>query len=777
MFHFYSQNTSKMQSRDNKLKKLVTVIIPVYNVEKYIEECIESILIQSIDGIKCEDSIEIILIDDGSPDSSSEIIKKYQEKHENIFLITQENAGQSVARNNAIDIASGEYIFFLDSDDLLPPNALSPLYKLAKETDSEVIISHSKAFNSRRSWFVDDHAEVASASFRKINFYHRSILVKTPAPWAKLYKRELLTRNDIKFPVGIKLAEDWIFVMKAMQKSNHISSTPHISYLYRGRDDELNPSCTQIVNDKVFFDLIKVYELSLELSLPPTQTRLAKLFILRGILYRLAKYSQDNDIDSCKPIYKALNGFLHNYIDEPLLRIFTPARRLPLLLIYNGFYSEAHRTLNNKFQRTCLNKGKLLDDSDIINDYQKLKRDKFRKPLKRYKNKYLQFISYTAWLAKYKTAKIISPIYNDKNIALIGERLGNTANDSSYHLFSHINSSSSSAKIKHNYYYVIKRDAKTKSNISDYKNVVHYGSLKHFALFHAAKKYIFSDSMRDVFHHWQRVSNEHAHKPRVFLQHGIFATSRAKGYYDRNSMMRRGELPTKFIVSSELEKKLVCRQFGFNNNEVAITGLARFDKLQVKKGNNQSKTILLLPTWRDWLSDVSEDKFIKSQYFNKIHSLLSNTHLNDLLLTNNYRLVVCLHHKMHKHISNLSSNGQLDIYSMNDIDIQPLISNADLMITDYSSASFDILYQNKPVLYYWFDSQQFFATRGGPLICPLKDFPGPISSNEEELIKQLDIHIKNKCSPQTKYAKIAKRFFKYKDNKNSKRIFDIIEGI
>ena len=133
---------------------------------------------------------------------------------------------------------------------------------------------------------------------------------------------------------------------------------------------------------------------------------------------------------------------------------------------------------------------------------------------------------------------------------------------------------------------------------------------------------------------------------------------------------------------------------------------------------------------------------------------------------------------MHKHVKNISvRSSQFDICSMNGIDIQPLIADADLMITDYSSASFDILYQNKPVLYYWFDSQQFFATRGGPLICPLKDFPGPISSTEDELISQLRMHIDNNCIPQAKYAKLAKRFFKYKDNKNSKRIFDVIEGI
>lgn len=291
------------------MNKLISVIIPVYNVEKYIRDCIESLIPQTVDGLSFDRSIEVIFIDDGTPDNSVEIIREYQKIYTNIYLIQQKNAGQSVARNNAIKIASGEYVFFLDSDDLLPLDALSPLYKLAKETNSDVIVSHSKAFNSRRSWFIEDHAEVASAALRKAKFFHHSILIKTPAPWAKLYKRNLLLKNNIEFPVGIKLAEDWIFVMKAMYKANHISTTPHISYLYRGRDDEENPSCTQIVNEKVFYDLTTVYELTLQFGLPERQTYLAKLFILRGLLYRLTKYASDCSLDEVKPVYKHLNKF------------------------------------------------------------------------------------------------------------------------------------------------------------------------------------------------------------------------------------------------------------------------------------------------------------------------------------------------------------------------------------------------------------------------------------------------------------------------------------
>ncbi|WP_288726795.1 CDP-glycerol glycerophosphotransferase family protein [uncultured Aeromonas sp.] len=757
------------------MNKLISVIIPVYNVEKYIRDCIDSLTIQVVAGFSFEESVEVIFIDDGSPDNSVEIIREYQNTYKNIYLIQQENAGQSVARNNAIQIASGEYVFFLDSDDLLPPDALSPLYKLAKETDSEVIVSHSKAFNSRRSWFIEDHAEVASAALRKVKFFHHSILVKTPAPWAKLYKRNLLLRNNIEFPVGIKLAEDWIFVMKAMYKANHISTTPHISYLYRGRDDEDNPSCTQVVNEKVFYDLTKVYELTLQFDLPERQTYLAKLFVLRGLLYRLTKYAQDFSINEAKPIYKHINKFLNSQIGDAPLRVFTPIRRLPLLLIYHGYYSEAHRVMNGRLHNSCIRKGRIKNDKDIINDFYNIRNKKLKVKIKKVKNKLKSSCINMAWVVKYNFSKAVCSVLYKGNhdIVLVGERLGKTANDSSYHLFSHVKDTE---KYKGNkkYYYVIDRKAKTKKNLDGFPDVINYGSLKHFIIFNKASTYVFSDSMRDVFHQWKRVAEEHKNKKKIFLQHGIFALNRATGYYDKNSMEKRFELPDKFVVSSEYEKKLVCKQFGFDKEEVAVTGLTRFDKLP-KQRHKISKKILILPTWRDWLANANEQEFKKSQYFKKINELLQSKEFHEMLKSYDLSVDICLHHKMHAHLKALSLSSYVNIHSMNDIDVQELIVSSDMMITDYSSASFDMLYQRKPVIYYWFDSQKFFSTRGGPLVCPHTGIPGPVVTTEDELIDTIKQLVLNKFNAAKKYTKIANMFFTYRDNNNTKRVIELIE--
>lgn len=756
----------------NGTNYLISVIIPIYNTEKYLAECIDSVLAQNIKGITAVNIIEIILVNDGSRDSSGQIINEYANNYPNVIAIHQENAGQSVARNNGIEVARGEYIYFLDSDDLLPPGALSSLYKLSITTDSDVVITHCKAFNSRRSWFIDDHAEVASSCFRQVKFSHRSILMNTPGPVAKLYKKSLLLKHHIRFPLGIKIGEDWIFVLNAMFHANHISSSPDITYLYRAREDEDNPSCTQVVNEKVFYDFIAVYKLTYQFKLPERQTRLAKLFVIKGILYRLEKYSQEKSFAECKKIYKALGVFFREHIGLDIINIFTSQRRLVMNLIYYSFYSETHRVFNKQLKRSCLRKGIALNNEFIINDYAVLRKNNRLRKVNYYKRKVLKPFNLSKWVIKYKFAQFLSKFIKVEDVVLVGERLGQTANDTSYFFFK----KACQFKTKNNFYYVINRKSSTKDNLAGLPNVLHYGSLKHFIYFNKAFAYVYSDSLRDVFHHWSDVHEEHSHKKKIFLQHGIFATSRAKGYYDRNSMLRRHELPDKFVVSSSYEEKLLQRQFGFLKNEIAVTGLTRFDHLP-KNNDKKHRSILFMPTWREWLTNSNDDAFVKSDFYKKLTELFLSKDINELLAKYNYKMNICIHHQLKKHIDSFKRNfSNIEFFCIQEINVQELIIACDLMITDYSSASFDVLYQKKPVIYYQFDSARFFATRGGPLICPLTEFPGPVTKTLDSLIEELKNLLDNNCQPSSRYVKAANKFFAYRDNNNSRRVLQLIEG-
>ena len=113
--------------------KKVSVVIPVWNTEKYIKECLDSILAQSI-----IDELEIICVNDGSTDTSLEILRKYEKQYEQIKVIDQINGGQSTARNVALNVAAGEYVYFMDGDDLLTSFALEELWKICREKQLDV---------------------------------------------------------------------------------------------------------------------------------------------------------------------------------------------------------------------------------------------------------------------------------------------------------------------------------------------------------------------------------------------------------------------------------------------------------------------------------------------------------------------------------------------------------------------------------------------------------------------------------------------------------------
>ena len=181
--------------------ELISVIVPIYNKELYLEECLESIINQTLK------SIEIILVDDGSPDNCPQLCDAYAEKHDQIRVIHQENKGLSGARNTGIDHAKGEYIAFVDSDDLWSIHFLESLYRALKEHDADI---------SQCRWEYmhgDELKEAYDPDAKCTCFTGREMLanlfIQTGAyyvvAWNKLYKKELF--ENIRYPEG-RIHED-----------------------------------------------------------------------------------------------------------------------------------------------------------------------------------------------------------------------------------------------------------------------------------------------------------------------------------------------------------------------------------------------------------------------------------------------------------------------------------------------------------------------------------------------------------------------------------------
>lgn len=205
------------------MKDLVSIVIPIYNVEKDLKRCVESILNQTYKDI------EVILVDDGSPDDCPKICDEYEKIDERVKVIHKKNGGLSDARNLGIDIAKGKYITFVDSDDYVTDDYVEYLYNLIIKYDAEMsICSHDAVYsNNVKRFYIDCNEEVINSetALEKM-LYHQNYDVSA---WAKLYKLDLF--KEVRYPVG-RLFEDAATTYKLIDKSNRIAYGSESKYRY-----------------------------------------------------------------------------------------------------------------------------------------------------------------------------------------------------------------------------------------------------------------------------------------------------------------------------------------------------------------------------------------------------------------------------------------------------------------------------------------------------------------------------------------------------------------
>ena len=232
-FLFEPEYTGKIDKKSDGIPqdKKISIIIPCYNVEKYVSECLESVITQSMP----DDEYEIIVIDDCSDDGTLQIIKSYEQKYpEQIILIQQnENAGVGIARNIGISYASGEYLIFVDADDRLCENALLLLYEAATSVGADIAESGFYQFDAY------GHRREFTRQTQIYDFLMKGVLEdylvrfgSLNAPWAKLFRKDLIVQNNIWFAEGFT-REDIVFYQLALAHTRTIVSIQKSLYEYR----------------------------------------------------------------------------------------------------------------------------------------------------------------------------------------------------------------------------------------------------------------------------------------------------------------------------------------------------------------------------------------------------------------------------------------------------------------------------------------------------------------------------------------------------------------
>jgi len=220
------------------MNPFISIIIPVYNTEKYISECVNSILSQTYKNF------EIIIVDDGSTDNSLDIVKEYQQNYDNITVLHIENSGVSAARNIGIKHAKGEFLFFVDSDDTLYDYCLSTFVTEYTDKNIDLLIggadiTYYPFTNKQKFW-----AEKFSSNSREENFFYYAEGRMIVAPWNKLVKKDFIIQHNLFFEEGI-IIEDALWTFKLLYHSKKMKVFSTTTYLYKVRDKSIMSNITR----------------------------------------------------------------------------------------------------------------------------------------------------------------------------------------------------------------------------------------------------------------------------------------------------------------------------------------------------------------------------------------------------------------------------------------------------------------------------------------------------------------------------------------------------
>lgn len=269
----------------------LSIIVPVYNVEEYVRPCLESIFKQDLDDSR----FEVIIVNDGSTDRSMEMIADIIQAHSNITVINQENLSLSVARNNGIAVAKGEYIIMPDSDDLLTENSLSILLDKALETKADIVEANYLIMNNQEiDELSNGRIEQPNMLFRNMTSLESLNELKACYVWNKLFRRSFIIDNHLSFIPGIRF-QDIPFTHECYLKATKCIKTNLILNVYRR--GHFSASAPNFFNMEKAHDLCTAIAATWELTKSEGITPEARKAIIKSLLatyynliYRLLKY-------------------------------------------------------------------------------------------------------------------------------------------------------------------------------------------------------------------------------------------------------------------------------------------------------------------------------------------------------------------------------------------------------------------------------------------------------------------------------------------------------
>ena len=565
-------------------KKKLSIIIPVYNVEKYIERCLNSLVEQTLEDI------EIIVVNDGSTDDSGKIIEKFSKKYPNkIRAFVIENSGAAKARNIALENATGEYIGFVDSDDYVSKDMFEKLYNKAIEDDADIVTC--AYYRETENKCVEKETAI-NAEFGNSVFEEPNLLIdSTPYIWNKIFKHDLIKKESFKFS-NLKIYEDLVFTYKMFIVANKISKVYEPLYFYTvTRESSLTynfsekrfdifkafQELTDFIKQKGYFDtfspkilfiLLKHFYVVLEKDVTKKNAKLKKKYI--------------------NEVFNFLNNNFDNWKDNVYFDTYKKEKKLYTSKIYWRL-----RIIFNKNARKKVKK--------VFNILKKIK-----KLLN--KNSYLGHV-----YLKYSKNEI------NKKAILLNSQQGDNINGNMFYILKELQDE----LYKEYKIYVAFKDEK-ENDFIEKLNSYHFRyelvkvNSKMYAKVLATSKYLFNDTSFPVYFIKR--------KEQIYLNtwHGTplktLGKATANDFYDIANLQKNFVVsdyllyPSEYMISHMMEdyminnvaegKIMLC---GYPRNEIFFDDKRR-KQLKLDLDLENKEIIAYMPTWRGNVRNISLDE-------------------------------------------------------------------------------------------------------------------------------------------------------------------------
>ena len=320
---------------------LVSIIVPIYNAEKYLSKCIRSIINQTYTNL------EIILVDDGSTDNSLNICLNFAKKDKRIRVITQDNAGVSAARNQGINVLTGNYICFVDSDDWISKKAIEQLYNTFKKEKVQMSSVGTKRVQLLKTEKMPCNSEIINVNdCKRMAKYIYIEGNQISSPCAKLFVADIIKNNNLRYDTSMKYAEDAEFVFNYLKYCNRIAMTDSYAYFYNGLNSNSSirkyyPQKNQWIY-RVMKKRIALFGDNFDEEIKIMSMQYLLLWLPR--LFSEAAYYNDNKDEGIKKVREICELFLPYIWDDLLMNNTVGLKYVETYMKYRSFLLSGNYT-------------------------------------------------------------------------------------------------------------------------------------------------------------------------------------------------------------------------------------------------------------------------------------------------------------------------------------------------------------------------------------------------------------------------------------------------